>query len=175
MYSHVHLHSLLSLVFRKWTSGLFICDGRKVVEKQFIKHDDQVDRSKQLPYDFSKATEAIDTWSFCVILYMLYTKSPLFEVNRDDDINTPEAKIGRFELEEKKKLAKLEKVNDPSARKLLMKILLRNPSERYQSLDELLGNDYFGSDDRTKPVDRESGVATPEPGIMQTQGSSLSF
>ena len=56
-----------------------------------------------------------------------------------------------------------------------MKILLRNPSERYQSLDELLGNDYFGSDDRTKPVDRESGVATPEPGIMQTQGSSLSF
>ena len=162
-------------MFRKWTSGLFICDGRKVVEKQFIKHDDQVDRSKQLPYDFSKATEAIDTWSFCVILYTLYTKSPLFEVNRDDDINTPEAKIGRFELEEKKKLAKLEKVNDPSARKLLMKILLRNPSERYQSLDELLGNDYFGSDDRTKPVDRESGVATPEPGIMQTQGSSLSF
>ena len=61
---------------------------------------------------------------------------------------------------------KLEQVNDTSARKLLMKILSKNPSERYQSMDEVLRDDYFGfgnSDDRTKPADNESGVAPPEP------------
>jgi hypothetical protein len=40
-----------------------------------------------------------------------------------------------------------------------MKILSRNPSERYQSMEELLRDNYFGSgnsDDRTKPADNES-------------------
>ena len=60
------------------------------MKKQFIKHDDPVDRSKP-PYSLVKATAAIDIWSFGLILHTLYTESPLFEVNCDDDINTPKA------------------------------------------------------------------------------------
>ena len=50
-----------------------------------------------------------------------------------------------------------------------MKILSKNPSERYQSMDELLRDDYFGfgnSVDRTKPADHESVIAPTEPGLV---------
>ena len=145
-------------------------DGGYVTNKFF--KDRPVDKLK-LPYALVKATEAIDIWSFGVILYMLFTGSPLFDVNRDDDINTPEAMEELFEWNLDKKKAKLEKVNDPLARKLLMKILSINPPDRYQSMDDLLKDEYFGSGNSdhlthlTKPADNTS----PAPGLADNTSS----
>ena len=86
-------------------------------------------------------------------------------MNRDDDLKTAEAMKDLYEWDEHKRLMKLEKVNDPLTRKLLMKVLSENPSERYQSMEELLRDDYFSSGNSdhlthlTKPADSESGVA----------------
>ena len=120
---------------------------------------------------FVKATKAIDIWSFGVILYALVTGAPLFDMNRDDDPKTAEAMKALYEWDEHKRLMKLEKVNDPLTHKLLMKVLSKNPSERYQSMEELLRHDYFSSGNSdhlthlTKPADNESGVAPPKPGL----------
>lgn len=46
---------------------------------------------KDLPYNLVEATPAIDIWSFGTILFALVTGSPLFPVNRDDDLNNGEA------------------------------------------------------------------------------------
>jgi serine/threonine protein kinase len=83
---------------------------------------------------------------------------PLFDVDRDDD-SAPEVMKELCEWNVEKKKAKLEKVNDPSARKLLMKILSKTPSERYQSMDELLRYLYFGSGNK-------SSFATPKSGLV---------
>ena len=111
-------------------------------ETQYIKHDHPVDKSK-LPYPLVKATEAIDIWSFGVILYTLDTGAPVFDVNRDDDLKTAEAMKELCEWNEDKKKAKLKAVQDPLAYKLLMNILSRNPSDRYQSMQEPLNDEYF--------------------------------
>ena len=95
------------------------------------------------PYHLVKATEAIDIWSFGVVLYSLHAGSPLFDVNRDDDINTTQAMQELYEWDVHKKLTKLEKVSDPFAHKFLMKLLSRNPAERYESMEEILRDDYF--------------------------------
>jgi serine/threonine protein kinase len=141
-------------------------DGRKFEMMPFTKHDDPVDKSK-LPYELVKATAAIDIWSFGVILYTLDTGEPLFDVNRDNNINTVEAMKDLFEWDEHKRLTKLEEVNDPLARKLLKKILSKEAPERYQSMDELLKEDYFGFNNRTTTTDNASeGATTPEPGLV---------
>ena len=116
----------------------------KFVAEPFVKHDNPVDQS-ELPYPLVNATVAIDLWSFGVILYQLYTGSPLFEVDRDDDLKTAEAMKKLCEWNVFKKRTELEGVVDPLARKLLTKILSGKPAERYQSMEEILADDYFVS------------------------------
>ena len=117
--------------------------GGNFVMKQCIKHC-PVNES-ELPYSLVKATKAIDIWSFGVILYALDTGAPLFDVDRDDDLKATEAMKELFEWNDYKKAEKLQAVKDPLVGKLLMKILSEDPSKRFQSMEEILADDYFVS------------------------------
>lgn len=79
--------------------------------------------AKALPYDPVQATPAIDIWSFGVLLFTLCTGSPLFGVNRDDDLDSAVAMKELYEWTDAVKVQKLRKVADPIARQLLIEIL----------------------------------------------------
>jgi len=74
--------------------------------KKCIKDADPVDKWNP-PYELVKATEAMDIWSFSVILYALDTGSPRCDMNRDDDLKTVEVAKELCEWNEDKKEAKL--------------------------------------------------------------------
>ena len=96
-----------------------------------------------LPYELVPAAATMDVWSFGVILYALHTGSSLFDVNRDDDLTSGEAMKELFEWNESKKLTKLKNVRDPLAHRLLRKVLAKDPTARYQSMEDMLDDDYF--------------------------------
>jgi serine/threonine protein kinase len=97
----------------------------------------------ELPYDLVDATAAIDIWAFGVVLYSLVTRLPLFAVNLDDDLSDATAMKYLCEWNENKQKTKLEKIHDPLAYKLLLKILSPKPSNRFHSMEQLLRDDYF--------------------------------
>lgn len=139
-----------------------------------------------LPYKLVNASVAIDVWSFGGILYALHTGSSLFDVNRDDDLASGEAMKELYEWNESKKLAKLKKVRDPLAHRLLRNVLSRDPSERYESIESMLLDDYFVSrwlpelsDEHNKKAEEAIRKVTIElrstkKEIMQTIGTSAS-
>lgn len=99
--------------------------------------------TENLPYDLVEATSAIDVWSFGVLLYSLHTGSSLFDVDRDGDLSSAAAMKELWEWSEVTKMAKLEKVRNPRAYKLLKKALSKYPEDRYESMEALLRDDYF--------------------------------
>jgi serine/threonine protein kinase len=103
-----------------------------------------------LPYTLVKARAAIDIWSFGAVLFSLVTGSSLFAVNRDDDLSDATAMKYLCEWNENKQKTKLEKINDPLAYKLLMKVLSPEPLNRYDSMEQLLRDDYFDAKNQTE-------------------------
>ena len=92
-----------------------------------------------LPYRLVESTPSIDIWSFGTILYALLTGSPLFPVNRDDDLLNGAAMSEVEGWTDAKKSKKLEAVSDPLARDLLRDLLMASPTDRPKSIDEVLG------------------------------------
>jgi len=101
---------------------------------------------KSLPYELVKALPSFDVWSFGVLLYLLCTQEHLFPVNRDDDIkdggNTGDSFKRLHEWDERELNATLQSIQDKYARKLIMRILKKNPSDR-PTMNEILNDDFF--------------------------------
>jgi hypothetical protein len=114
---------------------------------------------RPLPYHLVKASKSIDMWSFGVVLFALLTGSSLFDVDRDDDLKSGQAMKELYEWNESQKLAKLKNVSDPMAHRLLRKILSRKPSDRYQSIEEMLQDDYFSDGYTADSSYDNSGIA----------------
>ncbi|GMI21472.1 hypothetical protein TeGR_g6503, partial [Tetraparma gracilis] len=76
-----------------------------------------------LPYSPVESAPAFDMWSLGTVLFTLVTGSPLFPVNRDDDLNDGEAMEALVSWDEKKHLPKLlSSIENPPVKDLLMKI-----------------------------------------------------
>jgi serine/threonine protein kinase len=96
-----------------------------------------------LPYELEAATPAIDMWSFGAVLYQLHTGGPLFAVDRDDDLLDGASMKELYEWTDEKKKNKLKTVEPAAFKDLLMRVLSRDPANRYQTMEELLKDGYF--------------------------------
>jgi serine/threonine protein kinase len=104
---------------------------------------EQPELPEGLPYDLVEATPAIDIWSFGTILYALITGSPLFPVNRDDDLDSGEAMAALHDWDENSLADKLSTVENPPVKDLLFRLLARDPAKRPKDMKEVLAHDFF--------------------------------
>ncbi|VEU38587.1 unnamed protein product [Pseudo-nitzschia multistriata] len=107
---------------------------------------DAVESVKEgLPYDPVVATEAIDLWSLGTILYFLCTKRSLFRVDTNDNLADGDAmeQLYYWNDETKMKRVNSKDIIDPGAKKILLKLLSREPGDR-GTLEELLNEPFFG-------------------------------
>eukprot|EP00797_Seminavis_robusta_P006160 Sro140_g065480.1 Inherit from NOG: surface antigen (1094) ;mRNA; r:51836-55117 len=101
-----------------------------------------------LPYKDSlvEAGLAVDVWSFGVMLYAFCTGDSgksLFDVDRNDDLSSGDEMKELYDWSEATKQAKLDHVVDSAAKKLLNRILSKNPADRPTSMGEILSDDFF--------------------------------
>jgi serine/threonine protein kinase len=106
-----------------------------------------------LPYVPLRSEVSIDLWSFGIILFTLHTGTSLFDVNRDNEIISSKSLRELHEWNDPMLFRRTKCVQDPFALRLLRKLLSRNPSERYQSIDEILQDEYFSSIWQERNVD----------------------
>ncbi|KAF0691110.1 Aste57867_17608 [Aphanomyces stellatus] len=98
--------------------------------------------SHALPYKPVKATPAIDMWSFGVMMYQFYSGVELVPTDRNQDVD--ENGIERAATWTKDDLTTRiqNKVSNPLARDLLMKLLTIDPADRI-SATAMLSHEYF--------------------------------
>jgi len=96
-----------------------------------------------LPYQLVRSSPSFDIWSFGTILYALCTGSPLFTVNRDDDLKEGVDMHEVATWDDAKKIRSLAEINDPMAKDLLSKLLARNPDDRPGTFQDVLNHSFF--------------------------------
>jgi serine/threonine protein kinase len=99
--------------------------------------------TSSLPYDLVKASASYDIWSFGVLLFNYLSDRPLFNVNRDEDLDKEEmeemANLTDFKLTVKIN----ENISDPFAADLLTLILKVKPNDRIASMKDILNHPFF--------------------------------
>ena len=113
--------------------------------------------SPELPYELVECSETYDIWSFGVMLYHMVTGSQLFKCDRDDDLANAESIFDVLCWNEKRREEKLEAVKDELAKKVLSKLLEKDPVDRPQTMVEVLKFDFF---DLKKNEDAETIMRT---------------
>ncbi|RHY65656.1 hypothetical protein DYB30_007853 [Aphanomyces astaci] len=95
-----------------------------------------------LPYTLVKATPAVDMWAFGVLMYQMYSGVELVPTDRNQDVD--DSSIERAATWTPADLAtRLQnKVANPVARDLLLKLLAVDPNDRI-SVHAMLGHAYF--------------------------------
>ncbi|GMH74193.1 hypothetical protein TrRE_jg7728, partial [Triparma retinervis] len=96
-----------------------------------------------LPYQLVRSSPSLDIWSFGTILYALCTGSPLFNVNRDDDLKEALDMHEVATWDDAKKIKSLAEINDPMAKDLLSKLLSRDPDDRPGTFQDVLNHSFF--------------------------------
>ncbi|GMI24311.1 hypothetical protein TrRE_jg195 [Triparma retinervis] len=96
-----------------------------------------------LPYQLVRSSPSLDIWSFGTILYALCTGSPLFNVNRDDDLKEGVDMHEVATWDDAKKIKSLAEINDPMAKDLLSKLLSRDPDDRPGTFQDVLNHSFF--------------------------------
>jgi serine/threonine protein kinase len=94
-----------------------------VVKTFLTTPEDEPINPEALPYALVPSSPAIDIWSLGTVLFALVTGSPLFPVNRDDDLNNADAMDAVLNWDEKRDLPSLlTTVENPLVNDLLMKV-----------------------------------------------------
>ena len=91
-----------------------------VVKTFLTTPEDEPINPEALPYALVPSSPAIDIWSLGTVLFALVTGSPLFPVNRDDDLNNADAMDAVLNWDEKRDLPKLlGAIENPPVKELL--------------------------------------------------------
>ncbi|KAF0698591.1 hypothetical protein As57867_010781, partial [Aphanomyces stellatus] len=101
-----------------------------------------IDAGDSLPYGLIRASPAVDMWSFGVMIYQFYSGVELIPTNRNQDLD--ENGIERAATWTKDDLSTRiqNKVSNPLARDLIMKLLAIDPNDRI-SATAMLSHEYF--------------------------------
>jgi len=100
----------------------------------------------KLPYDKVSASPTFDIWSLGTIIYAFCSGAELFNTNRDTDCENGAALASLYSwTDEIKQKTIFENVHDELAQNLLIKMLSRNPTDRFQTMGEVLSHPFFGS------------------------------
>jgi len=99
-----------------------------------------------LPYMPVHSSISLDVWSFGLILFSLLAGKPLVPVNRDDDLDSPEAFLKAATWTDASlevAIRKATKSHSSASTDLLMHLLRVKPEDRYQSMAEVLAHPFF--------------------------------
>jgi serine/threonine protein kinase len=95
-----------------------------------------------LPYSLVEARPSFDLWSLGTILYALVTGGPLFQVNRDDDLNT-DSIAALHDWDESNLQDLLSGIDNPQAKQLLVMLLAKDPGNRPPDMASVLRHSFF--------------------------------
>ncbi|ETV93652.1 serine/threonine protein kinase, variant [Aphanomyces invadans] len=95
-----------------------------------------------LPYTLEKATPAVDVWAFGVLMYQMYSGVELVPTDRNQDVDDSSIERAATWTEDELALRIQNKVANPLARDLIVKLLAVDPLHRI-SVKEMLGHGYF--------------------------------
>ena len=101
------------------------------------------------------AQRTIDIWQFGTLLYCAMTSKDLFAVDHHDNLANEDDLKEIALWKETTKRQKLALVRDMEAKALLEKILNKDPDQRPQSFEEILGDDFFEVDGTKKGMKGE--------------------
>jgi len=95
-----------------------------------------------LPYDLVEASKSVDVWSLGILLYKLCTDKELVAITRDNDYVSGGGFNYIYTWDDKIAKIKLRDIEDPLARNLISKLLIKDPTKR-ATVKDLLNNDPF--------------------------------
>jgi len=122
----------------KHKNGLFVIKTFKYEsEDNTIPYEED-----SLPYDLVGASKSVDAWSLGVLLYKLCTDKDLTATSRDNDFSSSSGFNYIYSWNDKVAERKLCDIEDPLARDLISKLLVKEPHKR-ADVKYLLNNHSF--------------------------------
>ena len=125
--------------------------------------DEVISNTSSLPYDKVSASPTFDIWSLGTIIYAFCSGAELFNTNRDTDCENGAALASLYTwTDETKQKLIFKNVKNSLAQSLLMRMLSAKPSDRFQTMDEVLSHPFFvvdGNGIGSAPVAEYDGKA----------------
>ncbi|CAK4993233.1 unnamed protein product [Aphanomyces euteiches] len=108
--------------------------------KNFVVKSFRRDKMNALPYELVKATPAVDAWSFGCMVYEMLSGNSLVQTDVNQDMVGPPPSWDENELENK-----VSTIHDERAKKLVLKLLVKDPSKRI-TMEQVIKDAYFNDE-----------------------------